>query len=129
LCTAGFSGCVESSESSDHDAGTEDEVSPTSTPTRTPTRETLHDELIFTDKRWPHEFEAGTMLYVEFDVIEGGPATFVFNETEYEGDIENISFHIKTEKTTSYEIKTSGLTYLEAIPRGEAEVLVEVEGF
>jgi len=67
------------------------------------------------------------MLYVKFDVIEGGSGTFMFNETEFNGDIEDIRYRIDTAKTISHEILTTGLTYLEAVPRGEAEVLVEAE--
>jgi len=122
-----LAGCTGPSDGSE-DEETGGNRTPTSTPSPTPPpRETLHNERIFTDKRWPHEFDAGTMLYVKFDVIERGPGTFMFNETEFNGDIEDIRYRIDTAKTISHEILTTGLTYLEAVPRGEAEVLVEAE--
>jgi len=123
-----FAGCTGSSEGSDDDAGSGDEeATPTSTETPTPRpRETLRDERLRIQTRWPHEFEVGDTLYVTIKVDESGPAGFTIFHSE-ERDVSE-SWIVELEDTIEYEIQLDGLHQLVVDPNGVVDVVIEVEG-
>ena len=88
-------------------------------------RETLRDERLHTQTRWPHEFEAGDTLYVTIEVDESGPAGFTIFHDE-ERDVEE-SWIVELEDTIEYEIELDGLHQLVVDPNGVVDVVIEVE--
>ena len=88
-------------------------------------RETLRDERLRTQTRWPHEFEAGDNLYVTLEVDESGPAGFTIFHDE-ERDVSE-SWIVKLEDTIEYEIELDGLHQLVVDPNGVVDVVIEVE--
>jgi len=103
------------------DDGSAGDETVTDEPTRS--RETLRDTTIYTDKRWPHEFSPGDRVEVEMSIEEGGPGTFAFNMPE-EDVLED--FHVDVSDEFSHEIEHEGRYFLEVIPRGTAQVTVEL---
>lgn len=90
------------------------------------TRETLRDERLRTQTRWPHEFEAGNALYVTIEVDESGPAGFTIFHDE-ERDVGE-SWIVELEDTIEYEVQLDGLHQLVVDPNGVVDVVIEVEG-
>lgn len=121
---SGEQGTSDGVESDDVETSSQDDES-SSNETSQP-RETLRDERLRIQTRWPHEFEAGDTLYVSIEVDEGGPAGFtIFHDEEREvGE----SWIVKLEDTIEYEIELDGLYQLVVDPNGAIDVVIEVEG-
>lgn len=125
--TAPVAGCTGNDSTSDGNDGDSDGSADEKTPTSKPeqNRETLRDERLQTQTRWPHEFAEGDTLAVTIEVDESGPAGFTIfhNEERDVGD----SWIIELEDTIEYEIELDGVHQLVVDPNGTVDVVIEVE--
>lgn len=117
---AALAGC-----SSDNDSNQSDGSRDTTTSTSmSESWETLHDTIIYSDNRWPHEFSAGDTLHVKMTIEEGGPGIFYIIGPDNDA-AKRVEIEVSQEFT--HEVQQDGRYYLQASPNGQAKVLVEVK--